>query len=247
MNPDKMIVMGKLATENTSWVAGELPEYAGRRLHCIRYLLTVCRWGRAIYTVNDKRAPLHTTMNKGREANAYLTFIVEHYHDLPSILAFIHPHKEGYLNAWHTDNDMYSNVVSLKNLQLDFVQRQGYANLRCNIDPGCPDDLAPGPTRKIAEPLIPDFWPHLFGNVRMPEEISQPCCSQFAVSKSQILKRPLDDYRRYLRWILEGEVDEDKAGRVMEYLWQIIFGQASKFCFDMEQCYCNVYGWCFPD
>jgi hypothetical protein len=37
-------------------------------------------------------------VNKGREAMAYLTYIVENYDNLPESMAFIHSHEE----SWHT-------------------------------------------------------------------------------------------------------------------------------------------------
>ena len=89
------------------------------------------RWQHAIYTVDNTSHLLHTDANKGREANAYLSYILRNYESLPSIVAFVHPHRDGYPAAWHNDASNYDNVNSLKALNIDFVQRNGYANLRC--------------------------------------------------------------------------------------------------------------------
>ena len=51
------------------------------------------------------------------------------------------------------------------------------------------------------------------------------CCSQFAVSKEQVLKRPKSDYETYLKWLMDTEEDDGVSGRVFEYLWHIIFGK----------------------
>ena len=88
-------------------------------------------------------APRHTPKNKGRESLAYLQYIVDHYDDLPSTIVFLHSHKDGWPGAWHTDTMAYSNVDSIRALQTDFVQRNGYVNLRCQQTPGCPDEIRP--------------------------------------------------------------------------------------------------------
>jgi len=58
--------------------------------------LTLLRsWQHAVYTVDDSSMPLHTALNKGKEANVYLTYIIENYHSLPATIAFIHSHLKG--------------------------------------------------------------------------------------------------------------------------------------------------------
>ena len=178
-------------------------------------------WQHAIYTVDDPTAALHTPSNKGHEAMAYLTYIIEHYASLPSILAFIHPHRGGYLSywhAWHTDSAAFDNVASLRSLRLDYVQRNGYANLRCTAHPGCV------PARDNTH-VTPDVWRELFNATAMPDRIAVACCAQFAVSRAQVLARPLSDYLAFRRWLLDTGLDDAKSGRVMEYLWHVIFGR----------------------
>jgi hypothetical protein len=82
---DKVVVMGKLSHEDTSWVATDLPD-----------------WQHAIYVVDDQNATLSTPANKAKEAMPYLTYIIDNYHNLPSTMAFIHSHRGGYPEAWHT-------------------------------------------------------------------------------------------------------------------------------------------------
>lgn len=54
--------------------------------------------------------------------------------------------------------------------------------------------------------------------------IGVPCCSQFAVSRDQVLKRSLDDYERYYNWVLTNKLSDDVTAHIMEYTWHIIFG-----------------------
>ncbi|KAF2087456.1 hypothetical protein K490DRAFT_42281 [Saccharata proteae CBS 121410] len=226
---DGIIVVGKQKNEDTDWIAAELPE-----------------WQNAIYVVNDHTAPLHTIVNKGREAQPYLTYIVDNYHNLPETIVFLHPHRAGYPVAWHTDAPGYSNVASIKSLNIDFVQRNGYANLRCIFIPGCPDEVQPfreprDETRTI-ETNMPAAWFDLFNTTDVPSVIATPCCAQFAVSRDQVLKRPWEDYKKYHTWLLDTSLDDDTSGRIFEYLWHIIFGQDPVYCPDKDQCYFDVYG-----
>ncbi|KAI4747583.1 hypothetical protein E4T50_02112 [Aureobasidium sp. EXF-12298] len=205
---DQIVVMGTTNSEDTSWVE-KLP-----------------LWQNAVYSVDNDTWPLHTSRNKGREANVYLTYIVENYAKLPSTVAFVHAHE----NARHTDADGHSNVNSLSSLNIDFVQSNGYANLRCTANPGCPDGVRPfhdyhDAEDRRAEHAIADVWKELFGNSDVPKVIGAACCAQFAVSRDQVRRRPLEFYVGALKWLYETPLDDDTSGRVFEHLWHIIFGQ----------------------
>ncbi|CAK41965.1 uncharacterized protein An14g02280 [Aspergillus niger] len=226
---DRVIVMAKLSTEDTSWVSNDLAE-----------------WRNVIYTVDDVTAPRHTPKNKGRESLAYLQYIVDHYDDLPSTIVFLHSHKDGWPGAWHTDTMAYSNVDSIRALQTDFVQRNGYVNLRCQQTPGCPDEIRPfrDPPQfgKTAERVYAQAWVELFNNTNVPDVVGVACCSQFAVSREQVLKRPLEHYTWFYDWVLNTGLSDDLSAHVMEYTWHIIFGKDPVYCPDAYQCYQDVYG-----
>lgn len=168
-------------------------------------------------------------MNKGHEANPYLTYITDHYDKLPSTIAFVHSHEAGYPKAWHTDSPSYSNVNSLHALNIDFVQRNGFANLRCIGVPGCPDELQPFrepyEDHRTAEHAYSDVWKYVFNNTDIPRTVATPCCAQFAVSKKQVQSRPREFYVRALQFLRDTELDDDTSGRVFEYMWHIMFGQ----------------------
>jgi hypothetical protein len=122
---DRVVVIGRLGNEDTSWVGENLPD-----------------WQHAVYVVDDPNSPgLHTSMNKGREAMPYLTYLVEHYHNLPATIVFLHAHRSGYPVAWHNEGEDHDAVRMVRSLNTDFIQRSGYANLRCVHIPGCPDEV----------------------------------------------------------------------------------------------------------
>jgi hypothetical protein len=222
--PDRVAVMAKLPTDDTRWVHTDLQD-----------------WQSAIYDIDTEtphntstldpltNSTLRTLRNKGMEANAYLAYIVQNYNNLPSTIAFIHPHKDGFPIAWHTDNNDHSNVVSLQTLNINFIQSNGYANLRCIQNPGCPNEVMPfrdpPEDHRTIEAAMPDAWRKLFNNTDVPHVLATPCCAQFAVSSKQVQKRPLDVYRRYYTWLMETPLKDETSGRVFEYLWHVLFGQ----------------------
>ena len=163
----------------------------------------------------------------------YLHYIIQHYHALPATIVFLHAHRNGYPTAWHNDVPDYDNVNALRTLSTAFVQRNGYANLRCNWTPGCPSEIqyrrplaADADEATNVDHKIPEVWRRFFGaESAVPETIAAACCAQFAVSRDQVRRRSLEEYQRYHRWLMETEYDDQTSGTIMEYMWHIIFGQ----------------------
>ena len=235
---DKVVIMAKTVKENTDWVAQNLPEYARCALYFLRSpgheTFTNKKsysWQAAIYTVNPSPnttstdTTLTTPMNKGRESMAYLSYIIDNYAHLPSTLVFLHSHRAGFLSAWHTDTPLHDNVDALHSLQIPFVQQSGYVNLRCNWNPGCLE------AHRHNAHVTPEVWQDVFSGTSTEEKGQAPtlvgaaCCAQFAVSKKQVLVRPLGDYVRFREWIIDTEKSDAKSGRVLEFLWHVIFGK----------------------
>lgn len=232
------VVVAKLEKEDTSWVddlVDELPDLTS-----------------AIYTVDNRTAPLTVPTNKGREAMVYLTYIIDHYSELSDVTLFMHAHKITWHNNDFLDSDLSKMIKRLKN---EHVVQNGYMNLRCHQEPGCPDHIHPATAhstddlRNIPEAaIIGASWAQLFPNESVPEVVSQPCCGQFAVSSDRIRAVSLDEYVSYRDWILETELEDSISGRVWEYLWQWLFAGQAEFCPDEVFCYCEGYGVCVdPD
>lgn len=203
-------------------------------------------WQTFIYNVdfepsmyaNDSTV-LTTPANKGHEAMGYLTYIVDHYDTLPSIIAFIHPHK----TSWHNEDIELNNVDALNLLNLTFVEQAGYVNLRCGLNPGCSDE----PTMNSY--VIPWVWTTFFEGTSTQDEpfpgaIADTCCAQFVVSRTAVLQRPREDYIHFREWLLMTRLDDITSGRVMEYLWHIIFGKEAFLCPKTDVCFCQNYGRC---
>ncbi|KAF7171825.1 hypothetical protein CNMCM5623_004149 [Aspergillus felis] len=233
---ETVIVMAALEEEHTEWVKEELPD-----------------WQRAIYIVNPSTATradpskLITALNKGHESMAYLTYLIDHYDALPSTIVFLHSHRAGFTMAWHVDAPLHDNVAAMRALQLDFVQHNGYVNLRCNWNPGCKA------SHRLNRYVTEQVWAEIFNGTstppldmtdspatRMgmdaahqqkyrvkPKEVGAACCAQFAVSRKQVLQRPREDYIRFRQWVIDTDKDDATSGRVMEFLWHIIFGKGA--------------------
>ncbi|KAK5797356.1 hypothetical protein VI817_003647 [Penicillium citrinum] len=220
---DRIVVLGRMSYEDSSWLEEELPD-----------------WQHAVYVVDEPDADYTVQQNKGKESNVYLQYITDHYPNFPDYLVFLHAHRWSY----HVEFPEQDNALTVQRLQLDYVKKNGYANLRCNWEPGCPAEVQPfrqlaGRTTEIA---FAGAWMRIFNNTDVPEIVAVPCCAQFAVTREQILARPLSQYLAFHRWLLETELDDDTSGRVFEYLWHIIFGQDPISCPSKEQCYMDVFG-----
>ncbi|KAJ5626522.1 hypothetical protein N7528_003949 [Penicillium herquei] len=220
---DRIIVLGRMSWEDSDWLDWELPE-----------------WPSAVYVVDDPDAEFHVQQNKGKESNIYLQYIIDHYDKLPDYMVFLHAHR----TSAHVEFDEQDNVLTVQRLQLDYVRQAGYANLRCDWGPGCPDEVYPfrqlaGRTTEIA---FAGAWIRIFNNTDIPEIVGTPCCAQFAVTREQVHARPLSDYQHFHTWLMETELDDETSGRVFEYLWHIIFGQDPVSCPSKAQCYWDVYG-----
>lgn len=158
---------------------------------------------------------------------------MENYDNLRDITVFLHAHRNGSLYAWHNDAPGHDNVLTLKALQLNYVLKEGYVNLRCRTKPGCPVPIQPfrdppgdpSNPETVVEQNLPEAWNYMFPGVPVPHAIGVACCAQFAVSKQQIRARPREEYERIFQWLMETTLSDWYSGRIMEYLWHIIFGQ----------------------
>lgn len=220
---------------------------------------------------NPETELLAANSSRGREASAYLSFVVDLYDELPEYSIFLHANPD----QWH--NDLFGPKTSsaLHSLRREAVDAMGYLNLRCTNDPGCPIHVNPNnPTqtdidKNDARANFRRIYKDIFGeDADVPEHIGGICCAQFAVSRARIWQRPKSDYIRMLNWVNEKSVplvDDYGVGWVFETLWHIVFGMegvqlvysgtqslvlrdtndpVSVFsCPLYEQCRCDNYGW----
>ncbi|KAF2757113.1 hypothetical protein EJ05DRAFT_493519 [Pseudovirgaria hyperparasitica] len=231
-NLSKVVVIASTKDEDTSWLEKDVPDVKS-----------------VIYKVDDPTAEFTVPMNKGHEGMVYLTYLIDNYDNLPDVMAFMHAHKI----AWH-NNDLFASDAAqmLRALSAPHVKRQGYFNMRCHWDPGCPDWMHPyDPSNRtdISKPEERELalaFKQIFPNRDVPETIATPCCAQFALSKEAVLKVPIERLEAYRQWIINTPLHDLVSGRVWEYLWHYIFTEYTPVvCQAMDKCYCDGYGVCF--
>lgn len=225
----RVIVLPCLKEDEVAWIKEELPNVE-----------------LAAYVVNDSTSPLHPPKNKGHEVMVYLTYIIDNYAHLPDITIFMHAHRWTHHNNDFLDNDAVQMISKLSN---DHVIREGYFNLRCRWDPGCPEWLNPtnlqASLEKQEEVVLSKCWRELFPLDPLPRFLAQACCAQFALSKERILSIPLSRFVFYRNWILLTPLSDYMSGRIWEYSWQYIFKGRHSNCPAEHICYCDGFGICF--
>ncbi|KAJ4365202.1 hypothetical protein N0V83_008820 [Neocucurbitaria cava] len=204
-------------------------------------------WRKEVVTIGLEFSQLHENgrrVDKGRIANAYLTWIIENYKNLPDTMVFLSPDKQSQGES-RAGSDRKNDI---SNLQIPFIQSSGFANLQCPSPSTCADSILPfrSPPNEFRtlEVNMTKAWVGIFGNITVPEQLSTPPCAEFAVSKAQVQKRGVEEYLKCWQWLNRTIMDDDSAGLVFAYLWHVIFGRDAVFCPQEKQCECEVYGKC---
>ncbi|KAF2770005.1 hypothetical protein EJ03DRAFT_361628 [Teratosphaeria nubilosa] len=235
-NYTRALIVPRLRGQKSEWISAELGDMIDEGL------LTPY-----VYVMNDPHAQFHPPVNKGHEVMAYLTYIIDQYEDLRDVNIFMHFHRE----AWHNNLLFPESPLMVRYLNPERVAREGYMNLRCHWDPGCPAWVHPGATvrdpEKTEEWIIAESWSELFPLDPVPTVLAQPCCAQFAVSRERILAVPRQRYVSMRDWVVRTSLSDYVSGRVFEYIWQYIFTASPLHCPSMSACYCDGYGFCFGD
>ena len=113
----------------------------------------------------------------------------------------------------------------LRRLVLDTIIDDGYVNLRCHPEPGCPVGLnmsqsfAPDDYHSAVNSEWRKRYQTIFPGKPLPEFVATGCCAQFAVSSQRIRERPVEFYDEIRQWILDTRHPDHITGRVMEYMW----------------------------
>lgn len=127
---------------------------------------------------------------------------------------------------WHNDQKDSDALPLLQQLRFEHLRSEGYLNLRCTWEIGCPVEIRPmldaesDPDDPVhAMSVYKEAFQELFPGNPVPEEVGVPCCSQFAVRREAVLQHPREDYIRYRDWLLNTSLSDAQSGRVMEYTW----------------------------
>lgn len=227
----RVMVIPRTKDENIDWIAQQLPGL-----------------NTSVYVVDEPTAAQHPPKNKGHEVMVYLSYIIDHYDNLPDIIIFMHAHQFTYHNNEILGADAAQMIRRLSN---EHVFRSGFVNLRCNWAPGCPSWLYFNNTEDVIEKQEETFlaksWRELFPLESPPPYLAQPCCAQFAVSSQRIHSIPRSRFAFYRDWMMKTPLTDYVSGRIMEYSWQYIFTGKGAMCPAEHICNCDTYGVCFGD
>ncbi|TVY13193.1 hypothetical protein LARI1_G009465 [Lachnellula arida] len=224
---------------------------------------------------------LQVPANRGHEAMAYLTFLIDNYENIPAAgVVFVH----GSRFAWHNDALDYDNAALLAALNISAALAPfGYHNLRCDWSLStCPPSyepqgsleistqalLAPYDSRAVSDAALPRALADLFGReakLGRTNTVRSQCCAQFVVSRDGIWQHSREEYVALRQWLLDSNGaprDDRVAGRILSYVWHILFIKAegdaqglssgginleklnTQACPRADQCYCRLYGRC---
>jgi len=182
---------------------------------------------------------LQVPANRGHEAMAYLTFLIDNYADIPAAGAiFVH----GSRWAWHNDHPVYDNAALLAALNVSAaVAPLGYHNLRCDwststcsADTGPPQGsletsmnavLEPYNLRTVSDAALPRALVTLFGGDAVEDSSSSregqqllmgrnhvvrsQCCAQFVVAQANVWRHSREEYVALRQWLLDGTAPSD--------------------------------------
>lgn len=111
----------------------------------------------------------------------------------------------------------------IQNVQLPYIQKQGYVNLRCVWTLGCPVEIHPLTDTHRDDVHAGEYFlrgfQELFPDMAVPREVGVSCCAQFGVSRDKVLERPKSDYEHFRNWLVDTKLSDDLSGRIMEYSW----------------------------
>ena len=215
---EKHLVIASYTAQNVSWL-DDVPT----------------AWTVKRYMMDDPDAqspPLPVPVNQGREAMAYLTYIIDHYDSLPDYMIFTHGHER----SWHQQEHLQQKIRALNLTALD---EENYISLRCGVQMGC-EKLPYIDTRHVnwsGEAGLCHFWEKVTGK-RCPRYISYKCCAQHAVTRAAVRTRSKAAWERIRAPIMAEKMSDDNwlTGIFYEKTWHMMFGMPPEHCPSIERC-----------
>lgn len=194
--------------------------------------------------LDTKSVNLQVPANRGHEAMAYLTFLIDNYAQIPATGAvFVH----GSRWAWHNDAPDYDNAALLAALNVSSALAPwGYHNLRCDWTASmCPSSnvsppqgsletsmtamLEPWNARAVSDTALPHALATLFGGdeyamgkaggsllLGRTDAVRAQCCAQFVVARDRIWQHSRDEYVALRQWLLDGSSHSSTPGNLQK-------------------------------
>lgn len=182
---------------------------------------------------------------KGAEAMAFLSGILDEWDSLPDAMAFLHGHD----SSWHSrvpNSWVLSHLLERPPASL----LSGYLGTQCR-EPGGEYNFRLRPNNVSAnvhrdQPgarYLAQAWSEYFGQHLgpLPSLVSAPCCAEFVVSRAAIQRRPKEFYDGARQWIEDTSLNSKQAARALEYAWHVIFTNKTVLAVPERTCLCSLY------
>lgn len=209
--------------------------------------------------------PLRLVPNRGAEAMAYLTAIIDHYDELaagngPDIMVFAHAHRL----AWHTilgQDWTMRRLVSSPPADPELPLLRGYMPLAClerwrndishlfptELDANWQSNNGPRWHESLAGRYAQAWREHLgeaYGGMPLPDFVRVPTAATFAATRAAIIRRPKEFYVGMREWLMDTHIENKWLGIVMEFTWGITMSNSTFVNPSQEQCLCALYNVC---
>jgi hypothetical protein len=154
--------------------------------------------------------PYSLNLNKGKEASAYLKYIIDKYDSLPLYSLFIHDKD----TSWHHQGSIVKLILDNQGSTKKYYN---FNNRVCStIKNGVWKEMKSFYNKFLSKYLGPIEY---FGDWT----VNHLCCAQFVVHKSKIRQHPKKFYQDLFNWITTTNMDHEITGRLLEWTWRIIF------------------------
>lgn len=161
-----------------------------------------------IYTSNEGY-PYTKVRNRGNDASHYLSFILDHYENLPERTVFCHDHKVDW-----TQKFALRYIIEHLNWE---VAPYFSIGARCNLWECIHYDSKPFHIEAMKRSWV------ILEPLPYPEKLTYIAGTQFCVHRDLILQYPKSFYENCREWVYTTKEAEWFIGRFFEYTWHYIF------------------------
>jgi hypothetical protein len=159
---------------------------------------------------------VHTPLNIGYEASAYLEYIVRRYHDLPVYTVFVHGHESSWHHAGRLDDlinglDLVRPFASINNVGMKTFRKDG-------VDAASRFSAELGNWRRMRDTIFAD----LASEFKDPATFRFSMCAQFYAHRAAIRRRPLQVYRNILDAVYASHFPSKMIACTMEFSWHVL-------------------------
>lgn len=179
----------------------------------------------------------------GREASAYLSYIVNRYDMLPTRVAFVHDYR--FANVQHPAGSL-QHAIETARPELPYVPLVNrwflMSDSREDLPKGSPNTTNPQIAANAWFTAISDWHAHMqpFTGTEMPHYVRVANGAEFVVRGDSIKRWPKELYENLLEYTLKvpprANPNDHAAAVVLEIVWSILFAGSNDICANLKNC-----------